>query len=183
MSYRRGELTSLALCWRLERLDGAGIALTSHDVALTCGGRSIPAGAGDDASSGHAQPGAAAAVGRDRGRIEQRRAHPKAISSSAGGTRRACGWRSPTGGGPRTHRSSCSGRRDRQCRHRRQNPFPPSCAARRPRSRAPVCPATSPECRAQFGDKSAASISRAERSSRASLRADGGALTLDATCR
>lgn len=26
-----GELTSLALCWRLERADGAGIALTSHD--------------------------------------------------------------------------------------------------------------------------------------------------------
>lgn len=30
-----GELTSLALCWRLERLDGAGIALTSHDQPVT----------------------------------------------------------------------------------------------------------------------------------------------------
>jgi uncharacterized phage protein (TIGR02218 family) len=29
-----GELTSVALCWRLERMDGAGIALTSHDAAL-----------------------------------------------------------------------------------------------------------------------------------------------------
>ena len=30
MSIADGELTSLALCWRLERADGAGIALTSH---------------------------------------------------------------------------------------------------------------------------------------------------------
>ena len=31
MGIADGELTSLALCWRLERIDGAGIALTSHD--------------------------------------------------------------------------------------------------------------------------------------------------------
>lgn len=29
-----GELTAIALCWRLERSDGAGIALTSHDEPL-----------------------------------------------------------------------------------------------------------------------------------------------------
>lgn len=29
------ELTALAICWRLERRDGAGLALTSHDRALT----------------------------------------------------------------------------------------------------------------------------------------------------
>lgn len=29
-----GELTSLALCWRLERPDGAGLALTSHDQPI-----------------------------------------------------------------------------------------------------------------------------------------------------
>jgi uncharacterized phage protein (TIGR02218 family) len=33
-----GELASLALCWRLDRADGAGIALTSHDDALTSEG-------------------------------------------------------------------------------------------------------------------------------------------------
>jgi len=32
------ELTSLAFCWRLERRDGAGLALTSHDRPLTVGG-------------------------------------------------------------------------------------------------------------------------------------------------
>lgn len=38
MGITEGELTSLALCWRLERLDGAGIGLTSHDEALTTNG-------------------------------------------------------------------------------------------------------------------------------------------------
>lgn len=35
MSIADGEVTGLALCWRLERLDGAGIALTSHDAPIT----------------------------------------------------------------------------------------------------------------------------------------------------
>jgi len=34
VSIADGELTSLALCWRLERTDGAGIGLTSHDQAI-----------------------------------------------------------------------------------------------------------------------------------------------------
>lgn len=38
MSPFDGKVTSAALCWRLERLDGAGIALTSHDAALTADG-------------------------------------------------------------------------------------------------------------------------------------------------
>lgn len=33
-----GPLTSLAFCWRVERRDGAGFGLTSHDVALAIGG-------------------------------------------------------------------------------------------------------------------------------------------------
>lgn len=34
MSIADGELTSIAMCWRMERADGAGLALTSHDEAL-----------------------------------------------------------------------------------------------------------------------------------------------------
>lgn len=33
-----GELTSLAICWRLERRDGAGLGLTSHDRPLIVDG-------------------------------------------------------------------------------------------------------------------------------------------------
>jgi uncharacterized phage protein (TIGR02218 family) len=38
VSIADGELTSLALCWRLERSDGAGLALTSHDQPVLSGG-------------------------------------------------------------------------------------------------------------------------------------------------
>lgn len=38
MGIADGELTSMALCWRLERTDGAGIALTSHDSELVADG-------------------------------------------------------------------------------------------------------------------------------------------------
>lgn len=38
MAITDGGLTSVDLCWRLERMDGAGIGLTSHDAALTSDG-------------------------------------------------------------------------------------------------------------------------------------------------
>ncbi len=38
MTLGSGELTSLAFCWTLERRDGAGLGLTSHDQALVIGG-------------------------------------------------------------------------------------------------------------------------------------------------
>ena len=38
MSIVDGELTTLALCWKLERPDGAGIALTSHDAPVISAG-------------------------------------------------------------------------------------------------------------------------------------------------
>lgn len=38
MSIADREVASLAFCWRLERKDGAGLALTSHDRALVVGG-------------------------------------------------------------------------------------------------------------------------------------------------
>ena len=34
MGIADGELTSMAMCWRIERSDGAGLALTSHDAAI-----------------------------------------------------------------------------------------------------------------------------------------------------
>ena len=34
----QGSLTSLAFCWRVERRDGAGFGLTSHDATLRIGG-------------------------------------------------------------------------------------------------------------------------------------------------
>src|SRR4030095_6861789 len=41
-----GPLTSIALCWRIERPDGAGLALTSHDQTLRIGGTTYEAAPG-----------------------------------------------------------------------------------------------------------------------------------------
>jgi len=41
-----GPLTSIGICWRIERADGAGIALTSHDRALTIAGTTYEAAPG-----------------------------------------------------------------------------------------------------------------------------------------
>jgi uncharacterized phage protein (TIGR02218 family) len=38
MSFIDGELTTIAMCWRLERADGAGLALTSHDQPVVSDG-------------------------------------------------------------------------------------------------------------------------------------------------
>lgn len=38
MSWLEGTLTSIALCWRIERRDGVTIGLTAHDRDLTTGG-------------------------------------------------------------------------------------------------------------------------------------------------
>src|SRR5438874_2599821 len=46
MSIVDGELTSVAMCWRLERSDGAGLGLTSHDQRVRSGGISYNPEAG-----------------------------------------------------------------------------------------------------------------------------------------
>ena len=62
MSWLDGELTTMALCWRLERRDGVGIGLTAHDRDLMIDGNvyrsnpgmtpsAIKRGDGGDASS------------------------------------------------------------------------------------------------------------------------------------
>ena len=168
------------MCWRLERLDGAGIALTSHDDALTCEAHSIRAGARDDASGGHAKPGPRAAVGRGRGRIEQRRADPKAICQLGrwDGARvrlAVVDWRRPEDApiqllGGEIGNIGING-----------DSFSAELRGAAAALEGPVCPATSPECRAQFGDKKCR-IDLAGRTVGARVVAvDGGALTLDAS--
>lgn len=38
MEWLEGELTTMAICWRIERRDGVAIGLTAHDQDLTIGG-------------------------------------------------------------------------------------------------------------------------------------------------
>jgi uncharacterized phage protein (TIGR02218 family) len=177
MSITDGELTSLALAWRLERLDGAGVALTSHDEPVT-----------SDGTRYEPTPGMTpAAITRTLGLEPQSAETAGALSSAAldetdlslgrwdGAQVRltVVDWQDPDNspiqliGG---ELGSVSIQDDSFSAELRG-----SAAA----LEGPVCPATSAECRALFGDKQCR-IDLASRTAVAHiLAADGGSLTLD----
>jgi len=177
MSIVDGELTSVALCWRLERLDGAGIALTSHDQPVTSEGvRHAPT------------PGMTpAAVTRSLGLQPPSAETAGALSSDAidetdlslgrwDGTRvqlTAADWEDPASApiqllGGEIGAVNIDG-----------DSFSAELRGAAAALEGPVCPATSAECRAQFGDKQCR-VDLAGRTLVAHVVAsDGGALTLD----
>lgn len=178
MSIADGELTSIALCWRLERSDGAGIALTSHDLALTrdqvnfvpapglmpatisrslgmrpdsgemSGGLSADALEDNDLASGR-WDGAAMRLTA----VDWRNVEDAEILLLAG----EIGTVSIDGGSFTADLVGAAARLD-----------------------GPVCPATSAECRAQFGDKKCG-VDLAGRTIAANVTTSSGTeLTLDA---
>ena len=151
MGISDGELTSIAMCWRVERNDGAGLALTSHDRAIL-----------SDAVVHQPAPGLVpAAVKRNLG-IEPHSAEVAgALSSDALNERdlglgrwdaarislSAVDWRDPAAipigliaGELGT--TSIDG-----------ESFSAELRGAAAKLEEPVCPATSAECRATFGDK------------------------------
>jgi uncharacterized phage protein (TIGR02218 family) len=146
-----GELTSIALCWRLERSDGAGIALTSHDECLVIDGTPyVPS------------PGIVpAAITRSLGLEPQSSEVTGALSAEAledgdlalgrwdGARARltAVDWEDPGAPGIQLlggELGSVSLNGDS---------FSVELRGAAARLEVQACPATSPECRAHFGDK------------------------------
>ena len=177
MSIVEGELTSLALCWRLERLDGAGIALTSHDAPVTIDGvRHEPA------------PGMTpAAVTRSLGLEPQSAEASGALSSAAlndedlslgrwDGARvrlAVADWQSPDEASIQLIAGELGSV------NIEDEAFSAELRGAAAALEAPVCPSTSAECRAAFGDKQCR-VDLAGRTAVAHVvAADGGSLTLD----
>jgi uncharacterized phage protein (TIGR02218 family) len=177
MSIVDGELTSVALCWKIDRADGAGIALTSHDRAVSSEGvRHDPA------------PGMTpAAVTRSLGLQPPSGEVAGALSSAAlededlqlgrwDGARvrlTMCDWEEP-GSAPiallagEIANVSLEG-----------GSFSAELRGASAALDGPVCPATSAECRAEFGDAKCR-VDLAGRTIVAQVIAsDGGALILD----
>jgi uncharacterized phage protein (TIGR02218 family) len=172
-----GELTSAALCWRLERMDGAGIALTSHDAALESGGVGyeampgiVPAAVtrslGLDAHSGEV----AGALSTDK--LDE---NDLAIGRWNGAQVRltVVNWQEPElDPVPLIAGELGTVSID-------DDSFSAELVGAAAKLDQPVCPATSAECRAQFGDKQCR-VDLAGRTIRAAVIASGeGALTLD----
>ena len=177
MAIASGELTSLALCWRLERLDGAGIALTSHDTPLTSDGvRYDPAPGMTPASVTRSlglQPQSAEAAGAlDSDALSQA---DLALGRWDGAQVQMtiADWRDGSAepvalvGGVIGSVSI------------RGEGFSAELQGAAAALEAPVCPATSAECRAELGDTKCR-VDLAGRTLVAHVvESDGGSLTLD----
>lgn len=172
-----GELTGVALCWRLDRADGAGLGLTSHDRRVANDGVDyVPA------------PGIVpAAVTRALGLEPQSSEVTGALSSDALDEQDlalgrwdgaavslfAMDWNSPG--------ADAIGLVAGELGEVSIDGDGFSAELRGPAAKLdnPVCPSTSPQCRAQFGDQKCR-IDLAGRTRRATIIAsDNGELTLD----
>ena len=177
MSIADGELTSIALCWRLERTDGAGIALTSHDQPILAEGlshepvpgmlpASISRNLGLEPDSGEVA-GALSSEALDKQDLALGRWDGASMRLSA------VDWSNPEAepigllageiGSVTLDGES----------------FSAELRGAAARLDEPVCPATSAECRAHFGDKKCRVDLAGRTVSAVAVSANGGELTLD----
>lgn len=151
MGIADGELTSIALCWRLERADGAGIALTSHDMPLERGGVAYDPAPGMMPASIKRQLGLEPSSSEIAGALTSAAITEDDLAlgrwDGAAVQLTAQDWVDPTaesikllGGEIGSVSIDGSG-------------FSADLLGAAARLDDAVCPSTSPECRAQFGDK------------------------------
>ena len=146
-----GPLTTLALCWRVERSDGAGLALTSHDAALVHGGErflgspgmvpgTVSRSSGMEPHSGEVA-GALSAVSLSEQDLNLGRWDGARV------TLLAVDWGAPDAAPVQLLRGEIGEVATEG------SGFTAELRGAAWRLSDPVCPSTSPECRAQFGDK------------------------------
>jgi uncharacterized phage protein (TIGR02218 family) len=177
MGMADGELTSMAMCWRLERTDGAGIALTSHDQRLVVDGVQFEPAPGMMPASITRSLGLEPDSSEVAGALSSEALEEQdfAIGRWDGATMRltAVDWADPAAEaisllGGEIGTVAIDGIR-----------FTADLQGAAARLEEPVCPATSAECRAHFGDKQCR-VDLAGRTIVASvIGATAGELTLD----
>jgi uncharacterized phage protein (TIGR02218 family) len=177
MSIADGSLTSIALCWRLERCDGAGIGLTSHDQPIVrddisfeptpgMNPASIVRGLGLEPNSCEIA-GALSSDAIDEGDLELGRWDAARVQLTA------YDWGGPT----ELPIELLAG--EVGAVSIKDEAFTADLLGAAVKLEAPVCPATSAECRAHFGDKDCR-VDLAGRSLNATVvSVDGGSLTVD----
>lgn len=172
-----GEVTSVAFCWTLERADGAGLALTSHDRPVAIGGAdhgpapgilpaAITRSVGLDPHSGEVSGALSSEALRDddlaMGRWDGARMRLSAVD-----------WANPEAApiallAGELGEVSIDG-----------ESFAAELRGAAAALEGPVCPSTSPQCRAELGDKRCR-VDLAGRTARMSAVASGeGELRLD----
>ena len=171
MSIAQGELTSMAFCWRAERSDGAGLALTSHDRALQIEGTWYRPDAGITPAAVTRQLGLNPHNSEISGGISADclRHEDLAAGRWDGAAVRlfAADWAAPES----ETIELLSGRLGEVGIE--DNRLTAELRGAAALLEGPVCPSTSPECRADFGDK-ACRVDLAGRSRRATIMESNG---------
>jgi uncharacterized phage protein (TIGR02218 family) len=151
VSVLEGPLTSVALCWRIERSDGAGLALTSHDEVLTVGGTKYEAAPGKLPAAIQRKAGLEPNGGEVAGAITSASLDEQDLVlgrwDGARVTMGACDWRDLDAAEVPLMRGELG---EVRLQH---GEFRAELRGAAARLEAAICPETSPECRAELGDK------------------------------
>lgn len=150
MSIADGKLTSLAFCWRIERRDGAGAALTSHDRALTVDGVQFEPAPGITPAAIRAELGIEPRNSEIGGSLSSEAISEDDLCAGRwdGAALRltAVDWEAPGDGELELLSGELGqvGTKDGQ--------FEAELLGVAAKLERPICPLTSPECRAELGD-------------------------------
>lgn len=151
MGILEGPLTSIAFCWRIERSDGAGLALTSHDSPLAIGGTTYEAAPGMLPAALQRKAGLEASAGEVAGAISSGSLDEADLTTgrwdAARVTMTAVDWRQPEAGEIPLLRGELGEVR------LEKGEFKAELRGAAAKLEAPICPETSPECRAELGDR------------------------------
>jgi uncharacterized phage protein (TIGR02218 family) len=177
MTLGQGELCSLAFCWTLERRDGAGLGLTSHDRALMIGGTSYRPSPGITPAAVRLRSGLEPQGGEVEGALSDAALSARDLEAGRWDGARvslfAVDWQQPDGEqlklvggglGPVTIKDGA---------------FAAELVGAADALSAPVCPETSPECRAELGDRSCRVDLAGRREAFAVVEAEGERLIFD----
>ena len=176
MGFVDGSVTSAALCWTVERSDGAGLAVTSHDSPVALGDRVYEPNPGMLPASVSRRLGLEPTTSEVSGALSSDGFSAVDLAlgrwDHAHVTLLAADWASPA-----SPVELLSGELGEVAAE--GETFAAELLGTAVRLAEPVCPATSPECRAEFGDKRCR-VDLAGRTLRATVvSADGGTIVLD----
>lgn len=146
-----GALTSIAFCWRIERGDGAGLALTSHDSPLTVGATTYEAAPGMLPAAIQRKTGLEANGSEVAGAISSDSLDERDLTlgrwDGARVTMTAVDWQLPGAEAITLMRGELGEVR------LESGEFKAELRGAAARLEAAICPETSPECRAELGDQ------------------------------
>jgi uncharacterized phage protein (TIGR02218 family) len=145
-----GELASIALCWRLERRDGAGLALTSHDRPLTIDGVRYEPAPGITPAAIRAEMGLEPNMSEVHGSLSSEAISEADVSAGkwdgAALKLSAVDWEAPEG----EALDLLQGELGQVAL--KDGTFEVDLLGATARLGRPICPYTSPDCRAELGD-------------------------------